>query len=243
LTIELLKGRSGLLEKVVDILTTLRDTATNAQNILRVEIFNRQDPQGFAKLPEEIVQNIISEVAGETEWLFGQEWKYRNLRYMACVCKRFRNIIHEHAPFWLYISNNMCPGKVSTYLVRSKSAPLSLYVEVNSVIGKDGTTILGKLLHHCGRWRSVKINYKRCFDCEASWERIKMTHRLFGGELHLPNLESLTINLEPNGNDEAVDPHGPSSSNYHLYTKWQAPNLSKMIIFGCLPSADVSFTS
>lgn len=155
---------------------------------------------------------------------------------MSRVCSRFRNIVNSYARFWTKISNNFHPEEVTMYLSRSKAAPLSISLSHSDRRPRDSVAFLDKVIPHCRRWHSLKINYGY-FDREYGSEKV---HRRLDG-LTLPMLESFEIHLP------AVEEQGEivlqtfDITKFHPYINWEAPMLRRLDGFDVLPKAGTSF--
>jgi hypothetical protein len=125
--------------------------------------------EGISKLPDDVLLDIFTYLVCDSR--ISISYRPIKLFRIAGVCRRFRDIVFSHAPFWNDISARHKLEAVDMALLRSKQAPLT--ASVSSFISAPGksTTFLKKILTHAHRVTALFVNFLGLYNDTAPVRR------------------------------------------------------------------------
>jgi hypothetical protein len=222
------------LDRILLVLEDLSKSATKLKKRFKERMTVCSSQHGFAKLPDEIVVNIL-EITRDSWLLTRQRYQQSNeqLSQLALICRRFQDIINSHAQFWTKFGNAWDPGAIAMALKRSKglSLDLSLYSEADHSITK---CLIHTMDRQFERVRSIHIEFANFERIPAEdWNTIDDVLDILGSA-NLPALDHFYMGV-PTFADYIPWIGEPDKDDFCIYRTWNAPLLRSLSINGLIP--------
>jgi hypothetical protein len=228
------EDRVERLDDILRVLGDLSESANKLKNRFKERMIACSSRYGFARLPDEIVMEIL-----KITWDSRKPRDHqpnRQLEDLSLVCQRFRRIINSHAQFWTSFDNAWDPSAIVTALKRSKTLKLelSLYSEAT---GRRPITEC--LKHTMGlqfeRLRSIHIDFASTYKKSAVDSREAMEDALeILGSANLPALEHFHMGLPTFADFYPRFSHSEMDV-FYIYRTWNAPSLKHLCLDGLIP--------
>ena len=218
------------LGHVADSLHELEASARRLEEKLNAEIMH----QGLASLPDEVFLRIITHARDE-------DFRYLSnldILDMAAVCRRFRDTIFTHAPFWASICNLLDTRAIVTALARSKNAPLTVSIYHRESGTAASTKFLDFMWEHRHRLSTVDVSFQELGGRYGNWQSIRdVLSKL--ARMDFPAMGEFRMDSPPFFAAVHVqEVNGPLEKDhdlYHVYTKWSAPSLAYLSLENIVP--------
>lgn len=161
---------------------------------------------------------------------------YNTTLALSHTCRGIRKVLLESKSLWTEI-NSCCLKKIRTFLKRSGSLPLGVTFKVSE---RDDFGVIGELTCQAERWKTLTLSA----DFNADYFNSPlMDWPELSGKLIVPNLESIRLVLEANGDGFSEDRSGNGTKRalteqkFNLcISNWQVDKLKTMFLVNFIPT-------